>query len=245
MSRNFRYVQNDDVLKCFLEFRETLLRKRPIIIARHGDYALLLSYIADDKLGISIENLEKEKVVFSREYDIETTSNDVISRGTRHAFQKMSELNDAEVNKKRLQIWKWYIMEWQKTNASTEEELVEKQLTWDESKESEYDDIFDMETYLHGAYLNLAGTLGLIDSYLKDEKYKDMFRRFAINDIMEMTSEDTKDKSIAEEEKKRAADGIADHNYRFTVSVKASDREHARQALLNYLAGDERIKVQK
>ena len=40
MSRTFRYIQNDDVLKSFKEFRDTLLSERPVIIARHGDYSL-------------------------------------------------------------------------------------------------------------------------------------------------------------------------------------------------------------
>ena len=62
---------------------------------------------------------------------------------------------------------------------------------------------------------------------------------------MEMTSEDTRDRSLAEAEQKRQEDGVKKHTYRFTVSVEASDKEHARAALLRYLAGDDRIKVQK
>jgi ribosomal protein L20A (L18A) len=72
-----------------------------------------------------------------------------------------------------------------------------------------------------------------------------MFKKFAIADIMEMTSEDTKDKSLAEAEKERLENGMKKHTYRFTVSVEASDKEHARAALLSYLAGDDRIKIQK
>ena len=88
--------------------------------------------------------------------------------------------------------------------------------------------------------------LYLIDKYLADdEKHKELFRKFAIEDIMEMTSEDTKDRSLAEAEQKRQSDGLHKHTYRFTVSVEASDKEHARAALLRYLAGDDRIKVQK
>ena len=243
MSRTFRYIQNDDVLRSFMEFRD-VIRKRPVVIACHGDYVLNLSCLSGDSLGLSIENLEKKKIVYSRTYDINNTTQALVSRGTRHAVQKMSELNDEDVNRKRLQIWKWYIMEWQKNNPASEE-LISKELEWDDSKETEKDDILDMESFLHGAYLNLGSTINLINTYLKNEKHKDMFRRFAINDIMELTGEDTKDRSITEAEEKRATEGEVNHTYRFTVSVEATDKEHARQALLNYLAGDERIKVQK
>ena len=244
MSRTFRYIQNDDVLRSFKEFSD-VIRKRPVVIARHGDYVLYLSCLSGDMLGLSIENLEKRKVVFSRTYDINKTTDALVARGTRHAVQKMSELSDEDVNRKRLQIWKWYIMEWQKNNAESEEELVNRELTWDDSNETQKEDILDMESFLHGAYLNLGDTLHLINTYLQNEKHKDMFRRFAINDIMELTGEDIKDKSIIEAEKNRKSEDEENHTYRFTVSVEATDKEHARQALLNYLAGDERIKVQK
>ena len=73
-----------------------------------------------------------------------------------------------------------------------------------------------------------------------------MFKKFAIADIMEMTSEDTKEKAMEEAEKKKDREGeIKYHTYKFTVSIEATDREHARQALLNYLAGDPRIRIQK
>ena len=78
-----------------------------------------------------------------------------------------------------------------------------------------------------------------------DDERKERFRTFAINDIMEMTGEDTKDKSIAEAESRGADDDLVRHTYKFTVSVEATDHETARKALLRYLAGDERIKVQK
>ena len=103
-----------------------------------------------------------------------------------------------------------------------------------------------MEIYLHGEYLNLGRTISLIEKYLaNDEKHLEQFKKFAINDIMEMTSEDTREKSLAEAEEKRQTEGMKKHTYRFTVSVEATDRDHARQALLSYLAGDERIKIQK
>lgn len=244
MSRTFRYIQNDDVLRSFTEFKD-VIRKRPVVIARHGDYILYLSCLSGDTMGLSIENIEKKKIVLSRTYDVNNTTQELVSRGVRHAVQKMSELNDEDVNRKRLQIWKWHIMEWQKNNPASEEEMLKHELDWDESKEQERDDILDMESYLHGEYLNLGATIHLINTYLKNEKHKDMFRRFAINDIMELTGEDTKDKSILETEKKKKSGEEINHTYRFTVSVEATDKEHARQALLNYLAGDDRIKVQK
>ena len=244
MSRTFRYIQNDDVLRSFTEFKD-VIRKRPVVIARHGDYILHLSCLSGDTMGLSIENIEKKKIVLSRTYDVNNTTQELVSRGVRHAVQKMSELNDEDVNRKRLQIWKWHIMEWQKNNPASEEEMLKHELDWDESKEQERDDILDMESYLHGEYLNLGATIRLINTYLKNEKHKDMFRRFAINDIMELTGEDTKDKSILETEKKKKSGEEINHTYRFTVSVEATDKEHARQALLNYLAGDDRIKVQK
>ena len=245
MGRTFRYIQYDDVLKSFKEFRDTILAERPVIIARHGDYVLQMEKLSENLLGLKIINNDKNKVVTSRSYDINKTTDALVSRGARHACQKMQELSDQQVNRRRMQIWKWYIMEWQKQNADKTEEMFQKELTWTEESTEEEHEIFDEELFLHGDYLNLGNTLSLIDKYLHDDKQKEIFKRFAINDIMEMTSVDTRDKSIAETEKANEEDGIKIHTYQFTVSVEATDKEHARAALLNYLAGDERIKVQK
>ena len=246
MSRTFRYIQNDDVLKSFSELRDSVLRERPVVIARHGDYTLMLKYISDHELGLEIKDTERKRTIEERSYDINDTTNDLVSRGVRHACQKMGELSDEDVNRKRLQIWKWYIAEWQKDSGIDTVEMAEKELNWHDEGEANQQDLLDMESFLHGEYLNLGHTISLIEKYLaNDSQHLDQFRRFAINDIMEMTGEDTKDKSLAEAEKKRHQEGMKKHTYRFTVSVEATDKEHARQALLSYLAGDERIRIQK
>lgn len=245
MSRTFRYIQNDDVLKSFNEFKDTILVERPVVIARHGDYSLFLIRISDGELGLKIENTVKKAEIQSRKYEIANSNDALISRGVRHAVQKMAELSDEDVNRRRLQIWKWYVMDWQKANMDKTEEIMNKELSWDEETSNKNGEILDMESFLHGAYLNLGNTIALIDKYLTDEKYKEMFKTFAINDIMEMTSEDTRDKSIAEAERLSQMEGRKKHTYQFLVSVEATDKEHARQALLNYLAGDDRIKVQR
>ncbi len=246
MGRTFKYIQNEDVLKSFMEFRDTVLNERSIVIARHGDYTLFLKSIDRDHLGLTILNTEKNIVIQDRNYDVNDTTNELVARGVRHACQKMSELSDEDVNRKRLQIWKWHLLEWQKNNASSTEEFMEREIVWNEDDEDSYMEIMDMESYLHGEYLNLGHTLSLIDKYLAgDEVHLEAFRKFAIADIMEMTSEDTKERSLAEAEVRRQKNGMKKHTYRFTVTVEATDREHARQALLSYLAGDERIKIQK
>ena len=245
MSRTFTYIPNEDVLQSFIKFRDSLLLERNVVIARHGDYSLSLKCLDRDTLGLILTNDVKKTTVQSRSYDVNNTTDALVARGVRHAVQKMSELSDEDVSRKRLQIWKWYIMEWQKKNIGSTEEFVSRELSWDEEKAAMEIEVMDMERFLHGDYLNLGNTLRLIDSYLTDDKHKEMFRTFAINDIMEMTSEDTKEKSIEEKEKRDLEEGMKCHTYRFTVSVEATDKEHARQALLNYLAGDERIKVQK
>ncbi len=108
------------------------------------------------------------------------------------------------------------------------------------------EEVMDIETFLHGEYLNLGATIALIERHLAGDPVNlERLRKFAINDIMEMTSEDTRDRSIAATENEALGDGIKKHTYKFTVSVEATDKEHARQALLSYLAGDDRIKVQK
>ena len=243
MSRTFRYIQNDDVLKSFREFQKTILAERPVIIARHGDYTLQMENPAGDVLELKIINNEKNKILHTRTYDVHSTTDALVSRGVRHAVQKMSEISDEQVNRRRLQIWKWYIMEWQLQNGDQSREMFEKELTWSEDGQSV--EHFDMEQFLHREYLNLGSTLALISKYLDDESQRESFTKFAINDIMEMTSVDTRDRSITEAEKASEEDGIKTHTYQFTVSVEATDKEHARAALLNYLAGDERIKVQK
>ena len=246
MSRLFRFVQNEDVLKSFEEYKDTVLLERPVVIARHGDYTLFLKRVSDKELELTTENTKKNVVAASRTYVVADTTSELVARGTRHACQRMSELSDEDVNRKRLQIWKWYVVEWQQKLGSSTEDLLEKEVVWTEDANDKSRDILDMESFLHGDYLNLGNTLGLIDKYLADdEKHKEEFRKFAIEDIMEMTSEDTKDKSIAEAEQKRQEDGLKNHTYRFTVSVEATDKEHARAALLRYLAGDERFSVQK
>ena len=50
MSRTFRYIQNDDVLKSFIKFRDTILIERPVVIARHGDYSLTMTRVSDNSL---------------------------------------------------------------------------------------------------------------------------------------------------------------------------------------------------
>jgi hypothetical protein len=245
MSRTFRYIQNDDVLKSFKEFRNSILSERPVVIARHGDYSLYLRSLSHDTLGLTIENTAKKIVVESRNYEVQNTTDALVSRGVRHAIQKMSELSDEETNRKRLQIWKWYIMDWQQKNPEKRQEMMNKEMEWKDDDAEANEEMLDFETFLHREYLNLGNTLALINEYLKEEKYREMFTKFAIEDIMEMTSEDTRDKSIAEAERLEQAGGHKKHTYQFTVSVEATDKEHARQALLNYLAGDERIRVQK
>ena len=205
MSRLFRYIQNDDVLKSFLEFRDTLLKERPIVIARHGDYSLYLKTISNDELGLTIENTAKHKVIQDRTYNVDDTTDALVSRGVRHACQKMAELSDEDVNRRRLQIWKWYLLDWQKEIAVNNKEAVQREIKWEEESPSAEQEIMDMESFLHGEYLNLGNTISLIERYMaEDEDHKEQFKRFAISDIMEMTSEDTKEKSLVEAEKKRA-----------------------------------------
>lgn len=248
MSRTFRYVQNDDVYKAFMEYRDSLLSERPVVIARHGDYSLYMRCLSKNELGLSIENTELRTIVDKRTYNINETTDALVSRGVRHACQKMSELSDRDVNRRRMQVWKWFVLEWQKNNADKSKEFMEKEVTWDERKENTEEveeEILDIEAFLHGEYLNLGNTLKLIDMYVTDTTAKERFKKFAIADIMEMTSEDTKDKSIEEAEKLAAKGGFKRHTYQFVVSVEATDKEHARQALLSYLAGDARIHIQK
>ena len=246
MGRTFHYIQNDDVLKSFKEFKDSVLRERAVVIARHGDYSLFLLYLSDDELGLKLENTEKHKVIQERSYKVSETTDALVSRGVRHACQKMSERSDEDVNRKRLQIWKWYVLDWQKENAEKTKELLEKGLVWLDDGESPYEEVMDIETYLHGAYLNLGSTIALIEKHLAgDERDLEQFKKFAMGDIMEMTSQDTRDRSLAEAENAKQLDDMKKHTYQFTVSVEATDKEHARQALLSYLAGDDRIKVQK
>ncbi len=243
MSKTFRYIQFDDVLRTFTELKDTTLAERPLVIARHGDYSLLLESRGEDSLGIKTINTEKNQVITDRVYNASKTTKELVSRGARHACQKMLELSDEEVNHKRFQIWKWYLLDWQKKHPEKSKDLIDREIEWDEEAMKNETELMDMEIFLHGEYLNLGNTLNLIDGYLHDDNHKEMFKKFAIADIMEMTSEDTKEKAIEEAEKNKGE--IKYHNYKFTVSVEATDKEHARQALLNYLAGDPRIRVQK
>ena len=193
MSKTFRYIQFEDVLKTFTELRSTTLTERPLVIARHGDYSLLLEKREDDILGIKVINTEKNQVISERVYDVTRTTNELVSRGVRHACQKMSELNDEDVNIKRFQIWKWYLLDWQKKHQEDTENLLKQEIEWDEEAMKNQTDLMDMEIFLHGEYLNLGNTLNLIELYLHDDKHKEMFKKFAIADIMEMTSEDTRE----------------------------------------------------
>ncbi len=246
MSKTFKYIQNEDVLKTFTELKNTTLAERSLVIARHGDYSLLLERCGDDALGLKILNTGKDKVVSERVYYVSKTTNELVSRGVRHACQKMSEMSDEDVNRKRFQIWKWYLLDWQKKHSDETQNILDKEIEWNEESMKKEADLMDMELFLHGEYLNLGNTLNLIDLYLHDDNHKEMFKKFAIADIMEMTSEDTKEKAMEEAEKKRDQEGeIKYHTYKFSVSVEATDKEHARQALLNYLAGDPRIRIQK
>ena len=140
-----------------------------------------------------------------RTYNVDDTTDALVSRGVRHACQKMAELSDEDVNRRRLQIWKWYLLDWQKEIAVNNKEAVQREIKWEEESPSAEQEIMDMESFLHGEYLNLGNTISLIERYMaEDEDHKEQFKRFAISDIMEMTSEDTKEKSLVEAEKKRA-----------------------------------------
>ena len=246
MGKTFRYIQNDDVLRTYNELKDSTLAMRPLVIARNGDYSLLLETRGDGILGLRTVNTERNLDVADRTYITSDTTNELVSRGVRHACQRLAELNDEDVNKKRFQIWKWYLLEWNRQHPNETEHLLRGNNEWDESALKNEVDLMDMEAFLHGDYLNLGNTLDLIDNYLLDDKYKELFKKFAIADIMELTREDTMEKAIVEaEQQKIKEDEVKYHNYRFTVSVEATDKEHARQALLNYLAGDPRIRVQK
>ena len=246
MGRTFQYIKNEDVLKSFIKYKDSLLDERAVVIARHGDYSLFLEKESDKILRLSIKNTVRDTEIRHRTYNIDETTDSLVERGTRHACQKMEELSDEDVNRRRLQVWKWYLLEWQMKNPSSTSELVQQEMQWSEDMIEGVEEVMDMESFLHGAYLNLGNTLSLIDKYMAgDDERKERFRTFVINDIMEMTGEDTKDKSIAEAESRGADDDLVRHTYKFTVSVEATDHETARKALLRYLAGDERIKVQK
>lgn len=247
MSRTFRYVPDEEVLKTFCDVRNTILNERPLVIARHGDYTLTLSREEDDDILIlTTENTELGKVVAKRQYNIGETTAQLVGRGVRHAVQKMSELSDEDVNRKRIQIWKWYLLDWQEENAVKADEFVRKEMAWSDDQPEGAGEMMDLEAYLHGDYLNMGHTLSIIEKYLSDDlRHRELFKKFVVADIMEMTSEDTKDRSLAQAEEKRLEEGMKRHTYRFTVTVEATDKEHARQALLSYLAGDERIKIQK
>ena len=132
MSKTFRYIQYEDVLRTFNELKDTTLNERPLVIARHGDYSLLLEKRRDDVLWLRTMNTEKNQSVSDRVYDITRTTNELVSRGVRHACQKMSELNDEEVNMKRFQIWKWYLLDWQKNHPTESQDLFTKEVEWDE-----------------------------------------------------------------------------------------------------------------
>ena len=246
MSRMFRYIQNEDVVKSFRELSKSVLRERPVIIARQGDFTLFLKYITDISFSVTVENAIKHRIYQERMFNIETTSEEVISRGVRHASQKMSELSDEDVNRKRFQIWKWYVMDWRQNSEYDTQAFVEKETRWSDENSGSDDEVLDVEAYLHKEYLNLGHTLSLIEKFMKDDPENcELFKKFAVADIMEMTSEDTKDRCLAIAEEMKSREGEKKHTYKFTVSVEASDKEHARQALLNYLAGDARIRIQK
>ena len=143
MSKLFRFVQDDDVLKSFEEFKNSVLLERPVVIARNGDYTLFLRRVSDDELELTTENTKKSQVTASRTYVVSDTTKELVARGTRHACQKMSELSDEDVNRKRLQIWKWYIMDWQLEYKSNTKELVEKELHWQEDVNDNRQEILD------------------------------------------------------------------------------------------------------
>ena len=245
MGRTFQYIKNEDVLKSFSELKDGVLNDRAVVIARRGDYAVFLKKEDEFVLGLSVENTDRKTLISYRTYNTNETTEALVSRGVRHACQKIAELSDEDVNRRRLQIWKWYLLDWQRENNVDTGELVKQELTWSDDL-PEIADKMDMESFLHGDYLNLGNTLSLIEKYLADDpEHMEKFKTFAINDIMEMTGEDTRDRSIAENENRGVEEDLKKHTYKFTVSVDATDREHARAALLNYLAGDDRIKVQK
>ena len=79
MSRTFRYIQNDDVLKSFIKFRDTILLERPVVIARHGDYSLTMTRVSDNSLKLTIINTEKKKKIFTRTYDVDKTTDALVS----------------------------------------------------------------------------------------------------------------------------------------------------------------------
>ena len=77
MSKTFRYIQYEDVLRTFNELKDTTLNERPLVIARHGDYSLLLEKRRDDVLGLRTMNTEKNQSVSDRVYDVTRTTNEL------------------------------------------------------------------------------------------------------------------------------------------------------------------------
>ena len=67
MSKLFRYVQNEDVVKTFEKYGQEMLSQRPIVVARHGNYSLLLEAESDKILKLKTVNDEKDKIEFIQE----------------------------------------------------------------------------------------------------------------------------------------------------------------------------------
>ena len=67
------------------------------------------------------------------------------------------------------------LRDWQQKYKANTEEMMEKEIAWNDDANGANQDILDMESFLHGDYLKLGNTLYLIDKYLADdEKYRDL-----------------------------------------------------------------------
>lgn len=238
MANVFQYIKSDQVLDIFVTHKSGLLSQRRLCIAKIGDISLFLSKITDDRMALTIENEGEERIYSGESYILSTMDNESVTTAAEAMKRKLVNIYNEDVDCKRQQIWKWYILDWMKSRGITEEEFFDAEndlrvVGFNGEKWDNYSE------FINKSYLDLAKTINIIDDYELNDYDKEMLKKFAANDIMDLLRKKTTEELANEAEQKKKSK----RHYKFTVKVCANSKKQALKYLENVLRNENEIDI--
>ncbi|MBQ7679151.1 MAG: hypothetical protein IJT34_04800 [Butyrivibrio sp.] len=231
MAKLFQYVRPDQIAASYREHRDGILRERPIVAARLGDFALSLARVDADRFSLTIEDEGRHERHERVTFDLKKSSDAEITMAAEALEKRMSVYIRDEVAARREQIWKWHISEWLDAHEITWDDFIEAQMGkrklpigaahWPRQEE-----------YLHGAYQEIGPVLRVIDRYAATDAEREEYRRFAAADIMELQQEQSRQRLMAGfARQNRIQEAQPTQTYTFHIEVDAVSAVEAEDKL--------------
>jgi hypothetical protein len=240
MANVFQYIKPDQVLDIFVTHKNGLLSQRRLCMAKIGDISLFISKITDDRMALTIENENEERIYSGESYVLSSMDKDAVTTAAEAMNRKMINIYHEDVDCKRKQIWKWYVLDWVKSRGITQEEFFNAE--HDFRKEGFNGEKWDdYNTFINNSYLELGKIINIIESYELNDYDKEMLKKFAASDIMDLLREKTKEELINEAEQIKKAK----RHYKFTVKVCANSKKQALKYLENLLRNESDIDISR